>query len=143
MISVVRENRLLKGIKKDIEIIATMVDSNNQVIELDDVLAGMLKKMVNVVLASTIDEQAQAYPIFNGTAYLQLESVEDKAAALLKLQAQQAKLMEEIQRGEAMLANKNFTDKAPASKVAQEKEKLAEYQRQLAVVEASIKQKQN
>lgn len=143
MISIVRENRLLKGIKKDIELFATLVDGDHQVKQLDNEISNMLKKMVNVSLLDTIDAQAQAYPIANGTLYLNFESVEDKQEVISKLLEQQRKLQEEVNRGEAMLANENFIFKAPPAKVALEQEKLAEYKRQLEVVVESLKQKQN
>ncbi|UPU39102.1 hypothetical protein MX850_11450 [Erysipelothrix sp. Poltava] len=51
-----------------------------------------------------------------------------------KLQKEKQKLESEIIRAEKMLSNEKFIAKAPEAKVLEEREKLEEYRRQLALV---------
>ena len=56
-----------------------------------------------------------------------------------KLEETKKKLLSEIARCKGMLANPNFTNKAPKEKVQAEVDKLANYEKQFAEVEKSIK----
>ena len=49
-----------------------------------------------------------------------------------------ARLEKEIKRASGMLANPNFTSKAPQAKVDQEKEKLAKYQEQYEMTKVQL-----
>ena len=55
-----------------------------------------------------------------------------------KLKVQKTKLLAEIARGEGMLSNPRFVEKAPADKVEAERKKLESYKQQLEEVEATI-----
>nr|MCR5222571.1 hypothetical protein [Lachnospiraceae bacterium] len=55
-----------------------------------------------------------------------------------RLEKEQDRLKSEIQRAEGMLKNERFLSKAPAEKVAEEKEKLAKYTQMLKQVEERI-----
>jgi valyl-tRNA synthetase len=60
-----------------------------------------------------------------------LDLLVDFAEQKEKLANEIARLEKEIKRAEGMLANERFISKAPANKIAEEKEKLANYQNQL------------
>ena len=62
----------------------------------------------------------------------------DLAAEKKKLEAELQKLAGEIKRCEGMLSNPNFVNKAPASKVEAEKEKLADYQSKYEAVQTKL-----
>ena len=66
-----------------------------------------------------------------GEGYIQipmLRSIEDEKAAL---QAEITRLQAEVERGQGMLSNPRFIEKAPADKVAAERQKLADYEAKL------------
>ena len=52
---------------------------------------------------------------------------------IAKLSKEKQRLEQEIKRSEGMLHNPGFVNKAPAAKVAQEKEKLEGYRRQYEI----------
>ena len=67
-----------------------------------------------------------------------LEGLVDFQAERAKQEKEKDRLEKEIQRCEKMLANPNFVAKAPAAKIAQEKEKLANYRKQYESVLAGL-----
>jgi len=60
----------------------------------------------------------------------------DKATVIAKLDAEIKVLESEVARGQGMLSNPNFVNKAPEAKIALEKDKLAKNLEQLATVKA-------
>ena len=71
--------------------------------------------------------------------YLPFEDLVDVEAEKQRLQAERERLISEVQRAEKMLSNPGFVNKAPESKINEEKEKLAKYQDMLAKVEERMK----
>ena len=61
-------------------------------------------------------------------------SITDVEKELERLGKEKARLEGEIKRGEGMLSNPNFVEKAPEAKVNAEKEKLAKYKETYAQV---------
>ena len=72
--------------------------------------------------------------------YLPLGSLVDISQEIERLEKELAKLNGEIKRGEGMLSNPNFTNKAPIAKVDAEKEKLANYKEQYSTVKARLEE---
>ena len=62
----------------------------------------------------------------------------DKSVVIAKLKNELSKINSEIERGNKMLNNPNFVSKAPASKVQEEKDKLANYLNKKVVLEEKI-----
>ena len=71
--------------------------------------------------------------------YLPFEDLVDVEAEKQRLQAERERLISEVQRAEKMLSNPGFVNKAPESKINEEKEKLAKYQDMLTKVEERMK----
>lgn len=74
-----------------------------------------------------IDENAVSTLIHDAAVYIPLEELVDIDKEIERLEKEAAKLAGEIKRASGMLANPKFVDKAPASKVEEEKAKLAKY----------------
>lgn len=74
------------------------------------------------------------------TVTLSLEDIVDKAAETARLVKERERLLAEVARVDGKLANKGFTDKAPASVVEEERKKGAEYREMLAKVEGQIEE---
>jgi valyl-tRNA synthetase len=70
--------------------------------------------------------------------HLPLGDLVDIAQEIARLQEERNRLAGEIKRGESMLANPGFVNKAPEAKVAEERRKLAEYRDQFAAVESRL-----
>ena len=139
IISTVRELRLSKSIKYAIELKGQIV-IDDQVTEVSQAIASVIKKMVNLSLVGCIEGDSMVLPVLGASLVLSSEGLVDKAAEIEKLSSEKKRLIGEIERGEGMLSNPNFINKAPVVKVEGEKAKLAEYRRQLEIVEARLSQ---
>jgi valyl-tRNA synthetase len=137
IISTVRELRLSKSIKYAIELKGQIVVAE-EVVEVSSSIASVIKKMVNLTIVDSIEGDSMVLPVLGASLILSSEGLVDKGAELEKLNMEKKRLISEIERGEGMLSNPNFTNKAPVVKVEGEKAKLAEYRRQLEIVEARL-----
>ncbi len=81
-----------------------------------------------------IEESALSVVLPFATAYLPLADMMDLDEERARLEKEEQRLQGELRRSRGMLSNAKFLEKAPAAKVAEEKEKLARYEQQLAGV---------
>ena len=70
--------------------------------------------------------------------YMPFEDLVDIKEEIERLEKEKEKLQAEVERGEKMLANPGFINKAPEAKVQQEKEKLENYKKALKTVEERL-----
>ncbi len=139
VISTVRELRLSKSIKYAVELKGQIV-VDDRAVELSEAIGSVIKKMVNLSVVSSVEGETMVLPILGATLVLSTEGLIDRAAEREKLLGEKKRLISEIERGEGMLSNPSFVNKAPAVKVEAEKSKLTEYRRQLEIVEARLTQ---
>ena len=71
--------------------------------------------------------------------YIPFEELVDLEAEKQRLQGEREKLLSEVARGEKMLSNPGFVNKAPEAKINEEKAKLAKYKEMLEKIEERIK----
>ena len=71
--------------------------------------------------------------------YIPFEELVDLEAEKQRLQGEREKLLSEVARGEKMLSNPGFVNKAPEAKINEEKAKLAKYKEMLEKVEERLK----
>ena len=71
--------------------------------------------------------------------YIPFEELVDLEAEKQRLQGEREKLLSEVARGEKMLSNSGFVNKAPEAKINEEKAKLAKYKEMLEKVEERLK----
>lgn len=133
----VREIRVENDIKPSKPLQMAMTDTKDQPITFNINLQTMLENMAKVELVS-VDKGMMKQGIEGGNLYFIEEELVDKVALKEKLDKEKIRLEGEIKRGEGMLANENFVSKAPAAKIDAEREKLAEYKRQLQIVLESL-----
>ncbi len=122
-----------KALNVHLDITAAGVES------LSPMVQTMLESMAKVSLVDVIDDSLQV-PINGGTLHFIHDELVDKAALAEKLEKEKVKLEGEIKRCTSMLSNERFTSKAPAEKVQEEQDKLAEYKRQLDIVLGQLNQ---
>ena len=132
-ISEIRETRVTYEVKPSKKLSVKLLNSDNEVSELSNTLEAMFMSMARTEIVETIEEEL-IQPIRGGSVVLEKEELVDKEALLEKLTKEKAHLESEIKRAEGMLNNENFVARAPEAKVNEEKEKLKEYKRQLALV---------
>ena len=66
--------------------------------------------------------------------YMPFEDLVDIKEEIERLQKEKAKLESEVLRGEKMLSNPGFVNKAPEAKINEEKAKLENYKKMLETV---------
>lgn len=84
------------------------------------------------------DEITEVFTRFS--VHVPLGELVDVAEEIKKQEAQLKTIEQEIKRAEAMLSNPNFVDKAPASKVEEERIKKIDYERQYETLKAHIQE---
>ncbi len=85
-----------------------------------------------------IDSDAVSVVIPGATVYMPFADLVDIDKEIERLTKEKARLEGELKRSNSMLSNEKFISKAPAAKIAEEKEKLAKYEATLAQVEERL-----
>ena len=75
-----------------------------------------------------IAEDAVSVVLADATVFIPFSDLVDIAAEIERLSKEQKKLEGELKRSQSMLSNEKFLSKAPAEKIAEEKEKQQKYQ---------------
>lgn len=144
MIEAVRAIKIEYGMKPSADVNILVYDDDETIIKGTDELKAILMKMCHALWTDQLsDEEMVVRPIRGGSLRVPLASVINIEEEIAKLTKEKDKLNGEIKRGEGMLANPNFIHKAPEAKVQAEREKLENYRRQYAVVEAKLKEYQS
>ena len=96
--------------------------------------ADILMKMCKVNVVDSIDGDLMVRPLSVGTVNMLMSDVVDVEAEIIKLNSEKANLEKEINRGEKMLSNPKFVERANPEKVQSEKDKLDNYREQYRIV---------
>ena len=112
---------------------------------LEELLADMapfISKLVNAKVAGynlEVGKNAANIIIKGGnTLSIDLGQYVDMEAEKAKAQKELGKLEKELERSKKMLSNPNFVNKAPASKVEEEKKKQADYEAKYAALKEKL-----
>ena len=133
VISAIREIRVDYDVKPSKEFDITLFDGDNKLVEIDEEIKSMLKKLAKVNWNNK-NENLTIRALKNGSLGINADEIIDYQAEIEKLSKEKEKLESEISRCKGMLANENFVSKAPAAKIDAEKEKLENYSKQYEVV---------
>ena len=145
IITTVRNIRAEKnvGLSKKINIV--LEDTKNLNLEaFVETFKDYLLKFLNfdsleVKLDASLDKNDAIVSVLGDvTVIVPLKELVNMEEEIGKLKAQKTKLLAEIARGEGMLSNPRFVEKAPADKVEAERKKLESYKQQLEEVESTI-----
>ena len=141
MIEAVRAIKVDYNLKPSMDIDVIIKDEKETLVASDEKINAILQKMCH---ASWINEESKEEmvirPILNGTLSVPLASIINVQEEIEKLSKQLKHLSGEIKRGEGMLSNSNFVNKAPEAKVHAEKEKLEGYRSQYTIVEKQLEE---
>ena len=85
-----------------------------------------------------IPENAVSIVVDDLKAFIPFEELVDIKEEIERLENEKKKLILEVERGEKMLSNPGFVNKAPEKKVQEEKEKLENYKNMLSSVEERL-----
>ncbi|NLA78793.1 MAG: class I tRNA ligase family protein, partial [Erysipelothrix sp.] len=139
MISSLRELRLSRDVKRDVPLKGWATDQDDQLIDFDAYIQQVLAHFVNFELVAMAEVDTLVSPMLSGTLHIINENIEDVEKEMTQLQEQIQVLEKELKRSKGMLSNENFIKKAKPEKVAAEKAKYEEYQRQHAVLMEKLK----
>ncbi len=92
------------------------------------------------VKGEEIPEDAVSVVIPGATLYIPFAELVDIAQEIQRLEKEQKRLEGELARVNGMLSNERFVSKAPAAKIAEEKEKLEKYTRMMEQVTERLAQ---
>ena len=85
-----------------------------------------------------IPDDAVSVVTGNATVYIPLAELVDMGEEIARLEKEEKRLQGELKRSNAMLTNEKFLSKAPESKIAEEKEKLAGYEKMMSEVKERL-----
>ena len=109
-------------------------DNDNNIIEVNDDYINIIAKMIKCHIVNNIEGNTTIRPIFNGSITINSDALCNKEEEIAKFEKEKTRLEAEIKRSTNMLSNEKFIAKAPAAKVEEEKNKLANYQNQYNLV---------
>ena len=144
MIEAVRSLRVDYNLKPSMDIEVIIKDENNKIMPCIEYINAILQKMCHATWSNEeSNEEMAVRPILNGTLNVPLASIINVEEEIEKLTKELNRLTQEIKRGEGMLNNPNFVNKAPEAKVNAEREKLEGYRSQYAIVEKQLADMKN
>ena len=123
---------------------ATIVSPDKKVLESFKTGELYFKALINapsIILKSDktgIPEDAVSVVTGNATIYIPLAELIDISGEIARLEKEEKRLEGELKRSNAMLSNDKFLSKAPESKIAEEKEKLASYEKMMDEVKERL-----
>ena len=85
-----------------------------------------------------IPDDAVSVVTGNAAVYIPLAELVDMGEEIARLEKEEKRLQGELKRSNAMLTNEKFLSKAPESKIAEEREKLAGYEKMMSEVKERL-----
>ena len=104
---------------------------------------GFANKIVFENDEKNIPQNAISIAVDDIKVFIPFDELVDIKEEISRLEAEEKKLMAEVERGEKMLSNPGFINKAPESKVNEEKAKLANYKEMLETIQARLESLKN
>ena len=98
----------------------------------------IIEKIENAKESKEEIDSAMSIILSNVEIYIPLKGLIDIEEEKARLEAEVKKLEAEVARGEKMLSNPGFVNKAPEAKVNEEKEKLAKYRELLELAKERL-----
>ncbi|MDD6525452.1 MAG: valine--tRNA ligase [Firmicutes bacterium] len=134
IIKTIREVKVENNLKPSFELDIMLKDNDNNIIEVNDDYINIIAKMIKCHIVNNIEGNTTIRPIFNGSITINSDALCNKEEEIAKFEKEKTRLEAEIKRSTNMLSNEKFIAKAPAAKVEEEKNKLANYQNQYNLV---------
>ncbi len=121
-------------------------DIENEIKEAEEFLSklGFANEIIIVKSEEEVPQNAVSIVVDDLKVFIPFEELVDIEEEIKRLEGEKTKLEAEVLRGEKMLSNPGFVNKAPEAKVNEEKAKLENYKQMLKTVEerlASLKYK--
>lgn len=142
LIKDVRELRLENNISSKVEIEMFIKTFNREAEESIVNNMNYITHFTNAKVIKINESNASEDCLISTSSFYELKipssNIVDNETKIKKLQEEHDKIEKEVMRSKSMLANQSFIDKAPKDKVAIEREKLKNYEHQLAIIKENI-----
>ena len=115
-------------------------DIENEIKEAEEFLSklGFANEIIIVKSEEEVPQNAVSIVVDDLKVFIPFEELVDIEEEIKRLEGEKTKLEAEVLRGEKMLSNPGFVNKAPESKVNEEKAKLENYKQMLKTVEERL-----
>ena len=134
VISKLRELKNDNGLKPSRRLSFVLKDLDGNVIPVEENQKAMIDRMAKSDWVDHLDGDLTVATVTGGSIYIPSQELLDVEEEKKKLTSERERLEGEVARSTKILSNPGFLAKAPAAKVEAEKAKLADYEKQLAVV---------
>ena len=138
IITLVRQIKTDNNLKPSASLDLIVKDLEDNTLNLDEEITSILSKMVKVTVVKVISNELMIRPIDNAKLVFDMTQIVNKEEEIKKLNKELNNLTNEINRGEKMLSNPNFTNKANPEKIKNEQDKLLNYKKQYEIVSKQI-----
>ena len=144
MIQAVREIKTQYNIKPSAEVDVIIKDVEGNVLPCNNEINAILNRMCKATWLSEQGEgETVSRTILKGTLEILLADIINVEEEIAKCEKELSKLTGEIKRCEGMLNNPNFLNKAPANKIEEERNKLANYQAKIKIANERLEAYKN
>ena len=140
VIQKIREVKMANDLKPSAPLDVEIRDLDGNVVPVNETQALMLERLAKVTWKDALEGDLSVQTVRGGTIYIPSSQLMDVEAERTKMNAERERLEKEVARSRGILSNQGFLAKAPKQKIEAEQKKLEDYEKQLNVVLARLKE---
>jgi valyl-tRNA synthetase len=140
VIQKIREVKMANDLKPSAPLDVEIRDLDGNVVPVNETQAMMLERLAKVTWKDSLEGDLSVQTVRGGTIYIPSSQLMDVEAERTKMNAERERLEKEVTRSRGILSNQGFLAKAPKQKIEAEQKKLEDYEKQLNVVLARLKE---
>ena len=140
VIQKIREVKMANDLKPSAPLDVEIRDLDGNVVPVNETQAMMLERLAKVTWKDSLEGDLSVQTVRGGTIYIPSSQLMDVEAERTKMNAERERFEKEVARSRGILSNQGFLAKAPKQKIEAEQKKLEDYEKQLNVVLARLKE---
>ncbi len=140
VIQKIREVKMANDLKPSAPLDVEIRDLDGNDVPVNETQAMMLERLAKVTWKDSLEGDLSVQTVRGGTIYIPSSQLMDVEAERTKMNAERERLEKEVARSRGILSNQGFLAKAPKQKIEAEQKKLEDYEKQLNVVLARLKE---
>ena len=140
VIQKIREVKMANDLKPSAPLDVEIRDLDGNVVPVNETQAMMLERLAKVTWKDSLEGDLSVQTVRGGTIYIPSSQLMDVEAERTKMNSERERLEKEVARSRGILSNQGFLAKAPKQKIEAEQKKLEDYEKQLNVVLARLKE---
>ena len=134
VIQKIREVKIANDLKPSAHLDILIKDLDGNIVPVNATQAAMVERLAKVSWKNELSGDLSVHTVRSGSLFIPSAQLMDVEAEKTKLNAEKARLENEVKRSKGILSNQGFLAKAPKAKIETEEKKLADYEKQLNVV---------